>query len=318
MSERTHDVSLDDDMEAVVLAYRTALVAHCYRFLGSLHDAEEATQEAFVRAWQHREGFRGDSSTRTWLLSIATRVCLDLLRGRKRAIVPAAHRAAANPSQPFDDPLEDVAWLEPLPTVYLADSPADPASVYTAGESVRLAFVAALQTLTAQQRAVVILRDVLAFSAVETAATIGCSVGSVTSSLHRARVHLRRIHHDTGVASFPDSAIDDPEVARILESFVRAWQTSDVDALVTTLREDVRLAMPPVPSWYSGRDDVVTMIATSVLSQGRFELRPAFYNAQPSFTLAVTRPDGTTEELGEMVLTLDGSGISAIDVFQRP
>ena len=268
MTQHGPEVLLDDDMEAVVLAHRNALVTHCYRFLGSLQDAEEAAQETFIRAWQHRESFRGDSSTRTWLFSIATRVCLDLLRGRKRRIVPATRGAASDPSQPFEAPPEDIAWLGPLPTVYLSDSPDDPASVYTVGESVRLAFVAALQTLTARQRAVLILRDVLAFSAAEAAVTLECSVGSVTSSLHRARLQMRRTYHDSGVASFPDAVIDDPVVAETLESFVQAWQNSDIDALVTTLREDVRLAMPPVPSWFAGRDDVVAMIASSVLPLG--------------------------------------------------
>ena len=308
-------VPFDGDMEAVVFAYRRGLVVHCYRFLGSFEDAEEAAQDALVRAWRSRDGFRGDSTAKTWLYSIATRVCLDMLRVRKRRVVPATLTPASDPMQPLSDPASDVSWLGPLPTEYLSDVSHDPAAAYSASESVRLAFVAALQTLPARQRAVLILRDVLAWSAAEVAVALECNVASVNSSLHRARRQMRTTHHPSGIESFPDLPIDDPRVAAILERFVRAWQSSDIDALVDTLSADVRLAMPPLPSWYSGRDDVLGFIERFVRPLGRTNLVPAYLNAQPGFTMSVDTHSDRGEHLAQMVLTVDASGISAIDVF---
>ncbi len=311
----SNDVPLDDDMEAVTHEFRKGLVVHCYQFLGSFPDAEEATQETLVRAWQSRDGFRGDSTTKTWLYSIATRVCLDLLRVRKRRVVPASLTPASDPTRPLRDPAPEVAWLGPLPTEYLTDASRDPAAAYSVSESVRLAFVAALQTLPARQRAVLILRDVLTWSAAEVAVTLECSVASVNSLLHRARRQMRDTHHATGVDSFPDVPIDDAIVAATLERFVRAWQASDIDELVDTLSADVRLAMPPVPSWYSGRDDVVAFIERFVGPLGPCRLTPVAFNAQPGFTMSFAQVDAAVRRPSSMVLTIDAAGISAIDVF---
>jgi len=311
----SNDVPLDDDMEAVTHAFRKGLVVHCYQFLGSFPDAEEATQETLVRAWRSRDGFRGDSTTKTWLYSIATRVCLDLLRVRKRRVVPSSLSTASDPNRPLRDPAPEVAWLGPLPTEYLTDGSHDPAAAYSASESVRLAFVAALQTLPARQRAVLILRDVLTWSAAEVAVTLECSVASVNSLLHRARRQMRDTHHGAGADAFPDVAIDDAIVAATLERFVQAWQANDIDELVDTLSADVRLAMPPVPSWYSGRDDVVAFLQRFVAPLGPCRLTPAHFNAQPGFTFSFARIDAPIRRPGAMVLTIGAAGISAIDVF---
>ncbi|WP_380169613.1 RNA polymerase subunit sigma-70 [Jannaschia sp. R86511] len=309
------DLHLDEGMEGVVREHRDRVVVHCYQFLGSFHEAEEAAQEVFLRAWRSRAGFRGDSSMRTWLLKIATRVCLDLLRSRRRRVVPATRGPASDPVRPVGEPEPEVAWLEPIPSRYIGDSSQDPASVYSMKESVRLAFLAAVQTLPARQRAVLILRDVLSWSAAETAATLECSVPSVTSALHRARTQMRETYHQSGVESMPGHPIQDPDVRRTLDAFVTAWERADVESLVETLREDVRMAMPPIPSWYDGRADVVTAFATLIVPLGRYLLLPAFFNAQPSYTVHLVDPDGESTQIADMVLSVDASGIGAIDVF---
>lgn len=309
------DPQQDERMELMVRDHRDRVVVHCYQFLGSFHEAEEAAQEVFLRAWRAQAGFRGDSSTRTWLLKIATRVCLDMLRTRKRRVLPSTQGDATSPHLPFSAPRPEVPWLEPIPTRYLSDASQDPAAAYSLKESVRLAFLAAVQTLPARQRAVLILRDVLSWSAAETADVLESSVASVNSALHRARTQMRETHHRTGVESMPGTPIEDPDVRRTLDAFVRAWERADVDGLVRTLREDVRLQMPPIPSWYSGRADVAAAFAELILPGARHTFEPAFFNGQPSYTAHRTGSDGDRVEVAQVVLAVDASGIWAIDVF---
>lgn len=298
--------------------HRGSLLVHCYRFLGSYHDAEEATQETFLRAWRARDGFRGDASVKTWLHRIATRVCLDQLRRRSSRPSPALIDSPSSPGEPPAAPAGEVTWLEPIPTTYLGDASVDPESAYTLAESVKLAFVAALQTLPPRQRAVLILRDVLGWRAAETAAALEMSVPATNSALHRAREQLRRTYHGTGVDSFPGAEPDDPRIVRMLAAYVRAWQLDDVDGLVETLRADVRLAMPPMPSWYEGRDDVVAVLRAWVFPMGRYRLAPASFNAQPAYVIWQRSAEGTESVAGVQVLTIDEDGISSIDSFLDP
>ena len=182
-------------------------------------------------------------------------------------------------------------------------------------ESVKLAFIASLQVLPPRQRAVLILRDVLAWSAVETADAIGMSVGAANSALHRARRRMEETHHAGGRDAVGPEAPDDPAVNRLLDAYVRAWQEDDVDGLVSIVREDVRLAMPPLPSWYSGCADVVAFLRAFVMPQGVFRLEAASANAQPAFVIWVSPPDGSERLVGIQVLDVLGGLVASIDNF---
>ena len=302
-----------NDLATQFEEHRAGLIAHCYRMLGSFHDAEDATQEAFLRAWRKQDGFRGDASVKTWLYRIATRVCLDMVRSRARRLTPASVASPAIPTQPPKAPVTEISWLEPLPTAAVRTD-LDPAAAYSQTESVKLAFIAALQTLTPGQRAVLILRDVLAWSTAETAETLGLSEPAASSALHRARERLQQTYHPAGVDAFPGSDPEDPGVRTMLAAYVDAWQRHDVDGLVETLRTDVRIAMPPSPSWYRGRDDVLEFLAAWVWSRGEFQLRAASYNAQPAFQTWLVGP-GPETLFAIQVLVVDRNGISAIDFF---
>ena len=232
--------------------FRRDLLLHCYRFVGSLTDAEDLVQETLARAWRGRAGYRGDAGLRTWLRRIATRVCLDeLRRGRSRRTLPA-DRDRTSPGEPL--------WLEPLPDDLLAEQSADPAAAIELRESVSLAFIVALQRLPPRQRAVLILRDVLALSAAEVADQLGITVSSVNSLLHRARQTLR-----AGYAPRKSAAMDDADRDVLLRRYVRAWEGGDVDALLATLRDDATLEMPPIPAASIGREAIRAFLAGRIL-----------------------------------------------------
>jgi RNA polymerase sigma-70 factor (ECF subfamily) len=308
-----------DAFGRAIEAHRRDVVLLCYRFLGSIHEAEESAQETALRAWRARDAFRGDASLRTWLHRIATRVCLDQLerRGRSR-ILPSSLGAPADPTDPPDRGRNEIAWLEPLPGDLLGDAELDPAARYSVRESVSLAFLAALQSLPARQRAVLLLRDVLAWTTAETADALSIPVGAAESLLHRARQKLAAGHHRTGAWAMPSSWPTDPQIRRLLSAYVRAWETDDVDALVATLKAEVRLAMPPSPSWYAGRGPVVEFLRRWVLPQGRWRMPLTSANGQPAVGVIGIGRDGRDTPLGIQVLTIDKTGISDITAFMHP
>lgn len=313
---------MTDDLSAAIDAHRHDVVLLCYRFLGSIAEAEEAAQETALRAWRGRASFRGEASLRTWLHRIATRVCLDLLRQRRGRMLPTlAKPTPADPSQPPEPPTTEIAWLEPLPHEFLADAAAeDPAARYDLRESVSLAFAAALQVLPPRQRAVLLLRDILGWSARETAAALDQSESATTSLLRRARVALRATHHRTGSEAVAASAPTEAVARRLLDAYVRAWAADDVDGLVATMREDVRLAMPPSPAWYDGRPAVAAALRGWVFGAlrptGGFVVRASRANGQPACTFAAARrPE---EPIGLQVLTLRGALIHDVTVFLDP
>ncbi len=282
----------DADFTRLADPYRRELFAHCYRMLGSLHDAEDLVQETYLRAWRAYDGFESRSSLRTWLHRIATNVCLTALEGRSRRPLPSG--LGASSSEPGETLLEsyEVPWLEPVPDA-LVDSDdvrgADPATVVTTRESVRLAFIAALQHLPPRQRAVLILREVLQWSAAEVADALALSTAAVNSLLQRARAQL------AAVGPVPDRLAepDEPQRRELLDRWVSAFWEKDIATIVTLLTEDAVWEMPPYLSWYQGPQTIGRLIDVQCPG-GRHEMRlvPTRANGQPAFGLYMRDNDG--------------------------
>jgi RNA polymerase sigma-70 factor (ECF subfamily) len=239
----------------LVEPHRSELFAHCYRMLGSAHDAEDALQDALLRAWRGLPSFEGRSSQRSWLYRIATNTCLDLIARRKKRVLPVDYGPAADPHDGPGTPLVESVWVEPFPdeTLAVEDGFAAPDARYEQRESIELAFIAALQHLPARQRAVLILREVLGFSAQEVAEALETTVASVNSALQRARKTLdeRRPDHSQQATL---RTLGDEELREVVEGYVDAWERGDVEAVVAMLAEDAVIAMPPMPTWYRGRE----------------------------------------------------------------
>jgi RNA polymerase sigma-70 factor, ECF subfamily len=302
--------------------YRRELLLHCYRLLGSLHDAEDMVQETLLRAWRRLNTFEGRGAFRAWLYTIATHVCLDARAAQPRRTLPPRHAPPADPHQPYAPPIREPIWLEPFPDDLIAAPDANPEARYTLHESVSLAFLTALQLLPPRQRAVLILRDVLDWHAAEVAALLTVTVPAVNSALHRARTTVRRQAPATDGDALPLLPTPDPPTRVLLEQYVRAWEAADVAALVALLKQDATLAMPPSPSWYQGRDAIGTFLAAHVFAGdagGRLRLRPVRANAQPAF--AVYQRDAPADPyraFGIQVLTLGDAGVAAITNFSDP
>lgn len=240
----------DDAFLRLVAPHQHALRLHCYRMLGSAHDCDDALQDAMVRAWRSRESLSDPAAARPWLYRIVTNACLDELARRKARplpfhVVPPAADASAAPIPPG----ADAAWLEPCPDAWLEGSSADPGALYALKESVALAFVAALQCLSASQRAVLLLCDVLGMTAEEAASALGTSPSAVRSGLHRARTALRERVGDAGEGVVDVTSEVDPV---LLGKYIQAWETLDLDALIVLLAEDVTVSMPPSSTWLRG------------------------------------------------------------------
>jgi RNA polymerase sigma-70 factor (ECF subfamily) len=304
----------------LVEPYRRELHAHCYRMLGSYADAEDALQEALLRAWRGLPRFEGRSSLRSWLYRIATNACLRAIERRPRRVLPIDYTSASDPHDGLADPVSEPVWLEPYPDTNLGlEGPAGPDARYEQRETVELAFIAALQHLPARQRAVLILRDVLGFSARETAAVLETTPVSVDSALQRA--------HKTVEERLPSRTqqqtlrlIGDDELSRLVGRYVDAWERNDVDAVVSMLAEDARMAMPPLPSWYRGRDQVAAFLRGYALADiKRWRLIPISANGQPA--LAGYLWEARTEAFTPYclyVLTLRERRIEEITAFITP
>ncbi|HJP77794.1 MAG TPA: RNA polymerase subunit sigma-70 [Pseudonocardiaceae bacterium] len=301
------------DFAAVAEPFRPELLAHCYRMLGSIHDAEDLVQETYLRAWRGFAAFEGRSSVRRWLYKIATMACLTALETRARRPLPSGlaapsddHRIAVGEREP------SVPWLEPAPDTLFGTG--DPAVVVAARAGVRLAFIAALQFLPARQRAVLTLRDVLAFHTDEVASILDITSAAVDSTLRRARAKLA----ETGPAEQELSEPDAPEIRILLDDYVEAFTRADADALVDLLRADVELEMPPIPTWFTGRDTVVGFLAGRVLRDGRWRMLPARANGQPAVVDYARAEDGRYVAYGVQVLTVVGDRIARITSFNDP
>jgi RNA polymerase sigma-70 factor, ECF subfamily len=299
----------------LVAPLRPALQAHCYRMLASLHDAEDALQEALLAAWQGLPRFEGKSSLSTWLFTIATHASLRLASRRPRRVVSSEVSPAADPSAPHGDAL-DRPWLEPFPDADFAAcvgvSPPD--ARYEALESVELAFVAALQHLPPTQRAVLILRDVLGFSAEEAAEALETSVPSVTSALQRARTALERIAPAASQQA-NQRALGEQAHRLLVERFIDAWRRADVEAVVALLAADATFTMPPLASWYSGREAIRTFMVEKVF-QNRWRFLPSRISGQPAVIAYLWNDSTAAFELAVLnVLTLRGDRVAAVSSF---
>jgi RNA polymerase sigma-70 factor (ECF subfamily) len=301
------------DFSAVAEPYRRELLAHCYRMTGSLHDAEDLVQETLLRAWKAYDRFEGKSSVRTWLHRIATNTCLSALEGRQRRPLPTGLGAAS--SDPAADLVErrEVPWLEPLPES--TDHPADPSVIVGSRESVRLAFVAALQHLSARQRAVLVLREVLQWKATEVADAIGSSTAAVNSLLQRARAQLDAINpSEDDELRLPDS----PEAQQLLTRYIAAFESYDIDKLVDLFTADAVWEMPPFDGWYRGPENIVLLSKTHCPAEGPGDMRfiATTANDQPAAALyMLNRETGVHEPFQLHVMAIGPDGIAHVVAF---
>jgi RNA polymerase sigma-70 factor (ECF subfamily) len=277
--------------------------------LGSLQDAEDALQNTLLAAWQGLGTFEGRASLRTWLYRIATNRCLDARRSASRR--PAKEWDVPDVEPPEPTRLGEVVWLEPFPDALLAPIPLGPEARYERTESISLAFVTALRVLPPRQVAVLILRDVLGFPASQVADMLDSTVESVTSALKRARAGLAR-----GRPSRDAPPAGSPVEDTVVAGFVRAWESADIDALVTLLTDDVFISMPPMPFEYQGRAAVADFCSRLFGAGRRFDLVPSRANGQPAYGVYLRLPDGSSQGVGFFVLALSGDRISAMTRFE--
>jgi RNA polymerase sigma-70 factor (ECF subfamily) len=302
-----------DEFAQLASPYRGELLAHCYRMLGSVHDAEDQVQETLLRAWRSYGDFEGRSSMRTWLHRIATNTCLRALETRSRRPLPSGlGESSDNPDGPVPVPILDVPWLQPFPDAAIGRVADDPAAVVTARSSTRLALIAALQYLPPRQRAVLILRDVLGWHAAEVADLLGTSTVAANSALQRARAQIATLAPAEDDIAEPA----DPKVRDLLARYAAAFETADVAGLTELLRADAVIEMPPMAIWFAGRDRVTRFLARRVLVRpGDFALTPVLANGQPSFAAYQRGEDGGYHAHAIQVLEFRGGRISRIVSF---
>lgn len=311
----------EDAFTDLIAPYRAELRAHCYRMLASLADADDALQETMLRAWSALAGFESRSSLRSWLYRIATNASLRMIEQRRRRLLPIDYGPAADPHTALDEPLTESIWLEPYPDVELGVDAAllGPDARYEQRETIELAFAAAFQHLPARQRAVLILRDVLGFSARETAEALGTTSVSVDSALQRAhKATEKRVPAQTQQATL--RALGDGKLRDIVNRFADAWERKDVEAVVAMLAEDARMTMPPWASWYRGRGDIEMFLRGWPLSaRKRWRVLSTGANGQPA--VAGYLWDDRASAYGPetiIVLTFHAASIEEITAFRSP
>jgi RNA polymerase sigma-70 factor (ECF subfamily) len=297
----------------LVEAHRTELHAHCYRMLGSLHDADDALQETLLRAWRALPRFRGDSSLRTWLYRIATNVCLDTIARRPRRVLPIDY-------PPTGEPVSEPVWIEPYPdeTLGVEDGAAGPDARYEQREALELAFVATLQHLPPRPRAVLILRDVLGFSAKEAAESLQTSVASVNGAVQRARRAVAdRLPEGSQQRTL--RTLGDRRLREIVERFADAFEGGEVDTIVAMLTDDATFGMPPYATWCRGRDAVAESWLMPEGAPPRLRMLPTRANGQPAVGAYLLDPSaGSYLPLALDVLTLRGDRIAGVTAFRTP
>jgi RNA polymerase sigma-70 factor (ECF subfamily) len=309
----------DDAFTRIVEPLRRELHAHCYRMLGSTHDADDALQDALLRAWRGFARFEGRSSLRSWLYTVATRTCLDTVEGRGKRALPVDLGPSSDRAVVGDAPRTDVAWLGPYPDAGLTNGPAGPDARYEQREAVELAFVAALQHLPGNQRAALLLFEVLGFSAAEIATTMDTSTASVNSALQRARrIVAEKIPSRTQQQTL--RRLDDARLREIVAGYAAALERGDADTLVALLTEDVTWSMPPLPHWYHGIEAVTDFaVRVPLTGCGSWRHLPTSANGQPAVGCYLWNDDAGAHLAWSInVLTLRGEHIAEITSFLGP
>src|SRR5215468_772158 len=295
---------------------RPELLAHCYRMLGSVHDAEDQVQETLLRAWRSFGQFEGRSSLRTWLYRIATNACLRAIENRGRRPLPSGlGRPGENPEGPLAAAMPEVPWLQPIPDALLRPETADPALVATSRMNIRLALIAALQYLPARQRAVLILRDVLGWRAAEVAELLGTTATATNSALQRARAQLQQVAPSQDEIREPA----DPGDLALLNRYATAFENADIAALTELLRDDAVLEMPPLPTWFAGREQIGRFLQSHLVHQpGAYIMIPTAANGQPALAEYRRDQDGVHRAHTVQVLTLNDSRVARVVAFHDP
>jgi RNA polymerase sigma-70 factor, ECF subfamily len=299
-----------EELERTLEKHRVELTAFAYRMLGSAFEAEDAVQEAMLRAWKSYDSFEGRAALRSWLYRITTNVCLDMLNGRERRARPMDLGPAQSADTPLGDPLPEVTWLEPIPDGRVLPSGGDPAEVAEMRETVRLAFVAALQHLPPLQRAVLILREVLRWKASEVADLLDTSVPAVNSALQRARAAL----NENEAVNTPSEPMDDSQ-RELLARYVDAFERYDLDSLTSLLREDAVWNMPPYDLWLQTHVDIRKWCFGPGIGCKGSRLVPTIANGMPAFGQYKPAPDGSLEPWSLQVLEISNGEISGITFF---
>jgi RNA polymerase sigma-70 factor, ECF subfamily len=291
---------------------RRELLAHCYRMLGSLDEAEDLVQETYLRAWRSYGTFEGRSSLRTWLYRIATNACLTALEQRGRRALPSGLGGPADdPDSPVTPAGAGISWLEPIPDARVVPDSADPAEVVAAGEGVRLALIASLQYLAPRQRAVLLLREVLGFPAAEVAQMLGVSTAAVKSALQRGRARLGEAAPSPGRLVEPA----DPRAREQLALYIAGFENADLTALEKALRADAEIEIVGTLTWFSGRATCLPYLARVIGGPGSYLMTPTLANGQPAAAAYQRGDDGLYRAFGLGVLTVTGNGIAKITVF---
>ena len=319
-SERVSQAEASQAFERLAEPFRRELKLHCYRMLGSLHEAEDMVQETYLRAWRGFSSFEERGAMRAWLYRIATNACLNAIESGKHAqrFMPD-QLGPATGLKLSDPPATDVPWLEPYPDSsldWVADDAPNPEARYTSREAVQLAFVATIQQLPPRQRAALLLCDVMGWAASDAAAQLGCSVASINSALQRARDTLAKRYPDgrPPAQSRPDSTQE-----KLLGRFLKVWEGHDLDGFVALLKEDATCTMPPWSQWFVGRDAIGSFFAVAWNTCGGLRLVPTSANGQPAFAVYEhSKTDARWNAHSIHVLTLEGGAISAMTIFLEP
>lgn len=302
------------ELAADLEAYRVELTGFCYRILGGAFEAEDAVQETFLRAWRSADRFEGRAALRTWLYRIATNVCLDMRKAPQRRARPMDLEPASNAARPLPATLGEDAWVEPIPDERTIPVGGDPAATALARESVRLAFVAALQHLPPRQRAVLVLREVLQWSAAETAELLETTPASVNSALQRARATLAA-QEPSSLTDLTPTDLTDPDQQQLLGRYVDAFERYDMSALTALLHQDATWNMPPFPMWLQTHEDIVGFCLGPGIGCDGSRLIPTLANGSPAFGQYKPAPGGGHDPWALQVLELRDGRIAGVTFF---